>query len=130
MGLSRLLRRSLTGLAMSAAAAPSLACPSIEQAMAETLAQETRARADVTERFLCLFPEGMTYNDAALTLESGGFDIPSPIERLFHRWPIRGEEFAARRRFSGFWSAAEIRITFHMVDGRLARFSAQYFSGR
>ena len=49
---------------------------------------------------------------------------------MFHRWRLAGEEYVSRRTFPGFWSDAEIRITIHVVDRKLVRFSAQYFSGR
>lgn len=105
-------------------------CPTIDQAVSAVLASETRARSDVTDSFRCLFPDGMTFNDAAKLLDSGGFELLNRTEPMFHRWRLPGEEFVSRRRFSGPWANVEIRVAVHVVDKRIARFSAQYLSGR
>lgn len=106
------------------------ACPTIDQAVSVALASETLARTDVTERFRCLFPDGMTFNDAAKLLDAGGFELLNRTERMFHRWKLPGEEFVSRRRFAGARATAEIRVAIHVVDKRIVRFSAQYLSGR
>lgn len=106
------------------------ACPTIDQAVSAVLASETRARSDVTEAFRCLFPDGMTFNQAAKLLDAGGFELLNRTEPMFHRWKLPGEEFVSRRRFVGFGATVEIRVAFHVVDRRIVRFSAQYLSGR
>lgn len=125
LGGRRLLRLALW-LCWIAPAPAEPACPELDQAIAAIVATEPRARADVTERLACRFPPGTTFNAAAIALENAGFGLLNRIERMFHRWPERGDEFVASRRIDGRGAAVEIRVVIHTEGGRLTRFAAQY----
>jgi len=102
-------------------------CPELEPAVADIVATEPRARADVSERLSCHFPPGTTFNVAAIRLENAGFGLLNKLERMFHRWPERGDEFVASRWIDGRNSAVEIRVVIHTEGGKITRFAAQYF---
>ncbi len=104
-------------------------CPPLGRAAEAVAAAQTHAQADVTDRLSCQFPQGMTFNEAAIRLDEGGFEFPNPIERSFFRWNLRGEEFVARRSFRGPGSSAELLIVVHLTDGRIVRFAAHYAAG-
>lgn len=127
----RLSGRRLFGIGLwLLSAAPALAqadCPELEPAIADIIATEPRARADVSERLSCHFPPGTTFNVAAIRLENAGFGLLNKLERMFHRWPERGDEFVASRWIDGRNSAVEIRVVIHTEGGKLTRFAAQYF---
>lgn len=122
-------RRMSWGLAIGLAllGGPAAACPEIDAAIAEIVATEPRSRADVTDRLACRFPAGATFNETAILLENSGFELLNKTERMFHRWPGRGDEFVARRFLQGRTATAEIRVVIHTEGGRINQFAALYF---
>ncbi|RXF68245.1 hypothetical protein [Hansschlegelia zhihuaiae] len=121
---------AVLALAVAPQAATAQSCPPIDQALAEIMARERAQRADVTERLACHFPPGMSFNEAAMLLDGNGFDLLNRTERMFHRWPIGGQEFTSERIVGGGSSRALFRVTIHTLDKKIARFSAQYYAER
>jgi hypothetical protein len=117
-------------LALAPQPAAAQGCPPIDAILATVVLETVASRADVTDRLACHFPPGLTFNGTALTLEANGFDLLNKVERSFQTWrTLGGEEFVSRRVVATSRGPAEFRVTVHMQNRKIARFSAQYLAG-